>query len=171
MKKFSTRTIVVLGLLTALEIVLNRFLSINTWSLKIGFSFIPVAVAGMVYGPVGGAIVCALGDFLGAILFPIGTYFPGFTLTACFTGAVLGWFLHKNPTPVRILMAVLINNLFFSLVINSVWISVLYSRAFAALLVSRLLQCAVMVPVQFITISAIKAPVAHLQKGILHDDQ
>ena len=91
--KWNTRTLVTLSILTALEIVLNRFLSINAWNTKIGFSFIPVAVAGMLFGPLGGAVVGALGDLVGAILFPIGAYFPGFTLTAFLTGLVYGLFL------------------------------------------------------------------------------
>ena len=49
-KKFDTSMIVYIGVLTAMEIVLNRFLSINAWNLKIGFSFVPVAIAGMLFG-------------------------------------------------------------------------------------------------------------------------
>ena len=45
MKKLDTRSITALGLLVAVEIVLSRFCSINAWDLKIGFSFLPVAVA------------------------------------------------------------------------------------------------------------------------------
>ena len=30
-------------------IVLSRFLSINTWSFKIGFSFVPIVLAAMLY--------------------------------------------------------------------------------------------------------------------------
>ena len=89
-KTFNTRTLVTMGLLLALEIVLSRFLSINAWNIKIGFNFVPVAVAALLYGPLGGAIVAAMGDFLGAILFPIGPYFPGFTFTAFLTGGTCG---------------------------------------------------------------------------------
>ena len=79
MPRIPVRTIVYLGVLTALEIVLNRFLSINAWNIKIGFSFVPIVVAAILYGPIAAGIVAALCDFLGAILFPIGAYFPGFT--------------------------------------------------------------------------------------------
>ena len=82
MKKLDTRSITALGLLVAVEIVLSRFCSINAWDLKIGFSFLPVAVAAMRLGPLEAAVVAAVSDFVGAVLFPIGAYFPGFTLTA-----------------------------------------------------------------------------------------
>ena len=84
--KFNTRNIVYLAVLIALEIVLNRFLSINTPVVKIGFSFVPIAIAGMLFGPIPAAIVAALADLLGAALFPTGTIFLGITLTAFLKG-------------------------------------------------------------------------------------
>ena len=96
MKKLDTRSITALGLLVAVEIVLSRFCSINAWDLKIGFSFLPVAVAAMRLGPLEAAVVAAVSDFVGAVLFPIGAYFPGFTLTAFLSGLVFGWLLHRR---------------------------------------------------------------------------
>ncbi len=151
-KKISTKTIVILGLLTALEIVLSRFLSINAWNIKIGLSFIPVVIAAIVFGPLQAACVAALGDFLGAILFPIGAYFPGFTLTAFLTGLVFGLFLYKRQTVLRILGAVLINQLILSFLLNSLWISVLYGSPYLPLLATRIVQCAIIGPVQFVVI-------------------
>ena len=149
MSKISARTVVYLGVLTALEIVLNRFLSINAWNIKIGFSFVPVAVAAMMFGPLGGGVVGALGDFLGAVLFPIGPYFPGFTLTAFLTGAVFGLFLRKERTVLRVLGATAVNQLILSLLLNTLWISILYGSPFGALLATRAIQCAILGPVQF----------------------
>lgn len=148
-KKLNTRMVVYLGVLTALEIVLNRFLSINAWNIKIGFSFVPIAAAAMMFGPIPGAIVAALGDFLGAILFPIGPYFPGFTLTAALTGLVFGFFLFKKRSALRVLGAVAVNMLLLSFLLNSLWISVLYGSPFGALLATRAVQCAILGPVQF----------------------
>ncbi len=152
MSRIPVRTIVYLGVLTALEIVLSRFLSLNAWNLKIGFSFVPVALAGMLFGPLGGGIVGALGDFLGAVLFPIGPYFPGFTLTAFLTGAVFGLFLHKERTALPVLGAVAINQLLLSLLLNSLWISILYGSPYWPLLGTRVVQCAILAPVQFVVL-------------------
>ena len=71
-KGMTVRVITTSAVLVALEIVLNRFCSINTFGWKIGFSFVPVVAAAVVYGPVVGAIVGGLGDLIGALLFPIG---------------------------------------------------------------------------------------------------
>ena len=153
MKHNHTRAMITLGLLTAMEIVLSRFCSISAWNVKIGFSFVPVAFAALRLGPLQGGLVGALGDFLGAVLFPIGAYFPGFTLTAFLTGLVFGLFLKEKPSPWRILGAVLVNQLIFSLLVNSLWISILYSTPFVPLVLTRSLQCLVLAPAHFILIS------------------
>ena len=56
----------ILAMLIAMEIVLNRFLSINTAGWKIGFAFIPPTVAAILFGPLESAVVYALSDFIGA---------------------------------------------------------------------------------------------------------
>lgn len=155
MKKMNARMIAYLGVLVAAEIVLSRFLSINAWNIKIGFNFVPIVIAAMLFGPLPAAAVAAMGDFLGAVLFPIGPYFPGFTLTAFCTGLVFGLFLHEKRIPGRVLAAVAINQLVFSLLLNSLWISILYGSPFLPLLSTRIIQCAVLAPVQFVMIMAI----------------
>ena len=152
---FDAKTLAEMGALVAAEVVLARFLSINAWNIRIGFSFVPVAIAGMVFGPVPAGIVAAVADVLGAALFPTGPFFPGFTLTAFLTGAVLGGFLHRARTPWRILGAVLVNQGLCSLLLNSLWISVLYHSPLAALLGTRAIQAAVTAPVQFVVIGAL----------------
>ena len=165
MTRFSLRTIVTLSLLTALEIVLNRFLSINAWNIKIGFSFVPVVIGAMLYGPLGGAVVGALGDFIGALLFPIGPYFPGFTLTAFLIGAVFGLLLKKVRTVSRVLAAVGINQFIMSLFLNTLWISLLYGSPYVPLLATRLVQAVVLTVAQIVVILALVRVMPQLEKA------
>lgn len=155
MSKINIRTITLMGLLIALEIVLNRFLSINAWNIKIGFSFVPVVIAAILLGPIHAGIVAALADFLGAVLFPIGAYFPGFTLTAFLNGAVFGLFLNKKQTLLNTGLAVGINQFLLSLLLNTLWISILYGAPFAPLLAARSIQCVVLLVIQFVGIQLI----------------
>lgn len=148
--RFDTKSIVIMGVLASIEIILSRFLSINAWNIKIGFSFIPIAIAAMLLGPLKGGIVAAISDFIGAILFPIGVYFPGFTLTAFFTGFVFGVLLYRNQSIIRIILAVSINQLIFSLLVNTFWISVLYGSPYGPLFLTRIIQASVLIPVQII---------------------
>ena len=106
----------------------------------------------MFFGPVGAAVVATVADLVGAILFPSGQFFIGFTVTALLGGLVWGVFLHKKQTNGRILCAVLIEQLILSLLLNTLWISILYSSPFVPLMTSRIVQCLVLGPVQFITV-------------------
>ena len=66
-QKFTTRTLTTLAMLIAIEVILSRFLSINAWNIKIGFGFVPVLIAAILYGPLAGGLVGALSDFIGAV--------------------------------------------------------------------------------------------------------
>ena len=144
--------LVTLGLLVALHIILSRFLSINAWNIKIGFAFAAVFVGAYLYGPVGGAVVGGLGDFLGAILFPIGAYFPGFTLNCALTGVVMGLLLYKKQSPLRVVLTAAINEIGISMWITPVWISILYGAPYWPLIVSRLPQIAILFVVEIVVI-------------------
>lgn len=150
------KKLITLSMLVALEIVLNRFLSINTIGTKIGFSFVPIVVAAFLFGPLAAGAVYALSDFLGAILFPIGPYFPGFTLCAFLMGFTYGFFLYKKQRVgllKNILPPVLINNAFLGLFVNTVWVSILYgSKTYWGWFVYRLAEYALLIPVSVILI-------------------
>ncbi len=162
----TTRSLVLLSVLAALQIILARFCSFNAWNVRIGLGFIPVALAGIFFGPLPAALVAAVSDFLGAILFPTGTYFPGFTLTAACTGLSFGFLLHNRLQLPRILMAVGLNQLVMSLCMNTLWISVLYGSSFTGLLSTRVLQVIVIAPIQIMILTALSGVLkrADLQK-------
>ncbi len=152
---FSTRMIVYLAILIALEIVLNRFLSINTPVVKIGFAFVPIAIAGMMFGPIPAAVVAALADLLGAFLFPNGTIFLGITLTAFLKGINWGLFLHKKQNVATIIPAVLVDQLVLSYLLNSFWLGILMHTPYTSLLATRIAQTAILIPVEFVVVFAL----------------
>lgn len=160
------RTIVWLALFTTLFIVLERFLSINVWNMRIGFAFIALAMAGMLYGPLAAGLVGAAGDVLGMLLFPTGPYFPGFTLNAFLTGAVFGLFLYKGMTVKRMIGAVAVNQLILSLFVQTLWISMTYGAPYIGLLPVRLTQCLVMIPVQLMSLYLIGRPLANAMRRL-----
>ena len=137
---FNTLQIVIMGMLIALYVVLNRFVSINAWNLSIGFTFLPLAVAGMLLGPFKAGLVGAIADFIGAMLFPFGPFFPGFTLTAFLKGMTYGLLLYKKQNIWLILAAELICQGILSLFLQSFWISYLYGSPYWGVVVSRFVQ-------------------------------
>ena len=148
--------IITMALLIAIEVVLTRFLSFNTQFLRIGFGFLPVAVMGMLYGPLWAGIGYAIGDVLGMLIFPSGPYFPGFTLSAFLTGLVYGLLLcKKEVTWQRALIASLIISVFINLGLDTLWLSILYGKAYIPILVGRLIKFPLAVAIQTVLIPVV----------------
>ena len=72
----TTKIMVTCALLVALQVILARFLSINTTFVVVNFSFLAVALAGILFGPLWGMAVGGVSDLVGASLFPFGAFFP-----------------------------------------------------------------------------------------------
>lgn len=153
-----TKKIVLAGLLLATAVVLSRFLSIKTPIIMISFSFIPYMLAGVMLGPWWTMLIAALGDLTGALLFPFGAYFPGYTLSSAIMGFVYGWFLHreKNKTNKKFIFNLIISTLIVLVVcngvLNSLWIFITTKKAFWAIMPTRLLKQLVMFPIQITVI-------------------
>ncbi len=147
-----------LAMLTALEIVLSRLVPVvSSQQIKVSFAFVPVAIAAYLYGVKGGALVSGVSDVLGALMFPVGDFFPGFTLTAVLVGAVFGIFLGKNfdgkLNPFfRSFIPVVITQLFLSLGLNTFWISYMYHSPYLGVLAPRVVQTLVMIGVEAVII-------------------
>ena len=76
----STRNLVMMAILVAIQIILARYLSIQSETFRISFETIPLALAGMWLGPLAGVIVALVADILGTVLSGIGLYFPPLSL-------------------------------------------------------------------------------------------
>lgn len=155
-KKLTVKNIAVMGLMIALQIVLSRFLSIQTWNLKISFGFLPIVITAVLLGPLEAGMVGAFADFLGTIMFPVGPYFPGLTLTALLTGIVWGVFLYKRVTLPRIIFSAAINNFVMSMLLNGYWISILYGSPYAGILQTRAPQACLMFMVEIVVITVLQ---------------
>lgn len=157
------RVIVFMGLFIALEVVLTRFIAIQTPIVRIGFGFIPIALSAIMFGPVVGGVTGALADIIGMALFPKGAYFPGFTLSAFLGGAIYGLFLYKKPvTVIRVGAAVLLIKVFVDLLLNTVWLHMIMNKAILVLLPTRIVSNAAMFPVQTLVIFMVWKSVGHM---------
>lgn len=78
---FSTRNLVLMAVLIAIQIVLARYLAVQVnENLRISFETIPLALTGMWLGPLAGVLVAWISDFLGVIIYGYGVYFPPISL-------------------------------------------------------------------------------------------
>ena len=146
-KKQGIYKVCITAVLCVIAIVANRFLSFNVWNLSLGVSFLPILVCALILGPVYGGICGALADFLGAILFPFGPFFPGFTLTAFISGFLFGLIKIKDSNKAFFffcLSVFLTEEILCTVVLNSLWISWLFDSPFAPLLLTRIPKAVVM---------------------------
>lgn len=88
---FSTRNLILMAALIAMQIILARFLSIQASdTLRISFESVPIVLAGMWLGPLSGAIVALIADILGTVLSGYGIWFPPIALGPILMGVISG---------------------------------------------------------------------------------
>ena len=94
--RLSTKTLTQAGFLTAISIVLTRFVSVmiplagGLPTLRLGFGELPIIMSGLLFGPFVGGMVGLIADLIGAWAFPQGPFFPGFTLSSMLWGILPG---------------------------------------------------------------------------------
>ena len=167
MKKqvFTTKTLAVMSLLVAIEVIIARFGTIRpTNSLKLSLDFVPVVISAILFGPFPAMIISILADVLGAFLFPVGPFFPGFTVTAAMTGLLYGFLLYKDQSMPRIVLAVLLQQGILSLLLNTFWLKVLYGLPYLPTLVGRLVQAGVMSALQIVLIPLLAKAIKDVEK-------
>ena len=143
------RALVTAAMLLAVQVLLGLVAAIPLGpSIRISFGYLALSTTGALLGPAASMINGALADVLGAIIHPIGPYFPGFTLTGLVSGAIYGAMLYdREITLKRVLLTKLLIDVVCNLLLNTLWINLLYGKAIFAILPARLLKNALQYPV------------------------
>lgn len=157
-----TKNLASVSMLLAMMCVMNIVGTVYiTQTLKVSFVYIPFVVLCMLFGPVIGGICGALSDVLNYIIKPMGTFFPGFTLTAVITGIIYGlMFYNKKITLKRCILAQLLISIIADLILNTFWLTILYGNGFFVLLPARIwkevFMFIVKVPTMFVILKTIE---------------
>ncbi len=142
--------LIVAALLAAMSIILSILKIDLTESIRISFAYLPIMLAGAILGPGWGAAVGALGDFLGWLVKPVGTYFPPIATTSMLAGAIPGlvfWALKRRSLPLKSILSAALVQVLGSLFLQAFWLHLLYGSPYPALLVARLPVALGMTPV------------------------
>ena len=145
-------------MLVAVHVLLSRILSVNAWNIKIGLAFLPVYAAAYLYGPWVAALVGGIGDLVGALAFPIGPYFPGFTLSCALTGVIFGLLLKGGKPFKSVVLAAAADQVIVGLLMNTFWISLLYGSPFLQLMEIRSIQATIMFVLETVVIRLMDVP-------------
>lgn len=149
--------LVLFAIMLGAEIVLSRFFTVYiTQNIKISLAFIPLAIACR-RNIVGGVAVGVLGDIIGALLFPVGPYFYGFTLTAAVNAVIFSLVMQGDIKGkkgfAKATVASVIQQLIGGVILNTVWLCYLYGSPIKVVAISRLIMAAIMIPVQTLLLS------------------
>lgn len=129
--KLTTRQLVLLAVLVALQLVIARF-SVTFEIFRISFGFLVTAVMAWWFGPLWAGLAAVIGDLINALMIGVpGGYFPGFTLSAFLGAFIYGlYFYRQQITWLKILLAVITVVLIVNLGLNSWWVAILSQTPF-----------------------------------------
>ncbi len=155
-----SKKIILTAIFLAMLIVLSRFLSVKTPIMKISFGFVPTMICAIWLGPKWTILLNVLGDLIGAILFPTGPYFVGYTISTAIAGAIYGVFLYKKEADsytekqfvLRLIVSTVLVAVISNMLLNTLWTSITTGKAFKVLFLTRFIKQIAMIPVHIIVI-------------------
>ena len=136
--KLTVNTITKIAILAALAVVFRRYFTITIpVNKKIGIGYMPIMIAGILYGPMLGALTGGLSDVVGMLLNPDGVFHPGFTLSAMLIGIGAGLISHmvfkkdlKNKISWISILSSAFTFMVVRLLIDSIWLTQLFNNPY-----------------------------------------
>ena len=164
-----TRTMVKAGFLTAISIVLTRFMYFfvplaGFPALRISFGEVPIMMSGLLFGPIVGGVTGVAADLIGILINSQGAFHPGFTLSSMLWGVIPGLFsllfkkhktYEKTYSFMNIFLAVFVSFVVVSLGLNTLWLSSMFGKGFIILLPGRVIAAILSIPLQSIIITTL----------------
>ncbi len=167
LKEFKkVKTLTFGALLTALYVLSATFLHFYpSESIKISISFIFIAAAAYLYGPVMAMFVGGMGDFLAWLIHPHGALIIGITAAYALTGLVFGLFYYNERfTLLRCTIACTVETILIEMLLKTLVLSQTYGTPFGAQFLLRLPGVAVMLVVMIVLTFAFFKFIKPIQK-------
>ncbi len=161
------QTLAICAMLIAINAVLGQFTLPISESVRIGFGFVTVPVASMLYGPLVGCAMGMLQDVVSLMIKPTGGLIIALTLNAGMMGIIYSTFFYKRKvTVLRVISAQFIVVCVINIVLNSVALAPVVGGGMAGILPGRLIKNIVMLPIQIMIMYLILKTVDLKIKGI-----
>lgn len=155
------RLIIALSMLTAISIICGKYLAIRGGDvMRFSLENMPIILAGMVFGPVAGALVGAVADLIGCVMVGY-TINPIVTLGATAIGLISGgmpmllkkWKLNDSLVTI---ITVAVAHLVGSVLIKTLGLSAYYDMPFIILMLWRMLNYAIVGALDGVLVQVIK---------------
>lgn len=154
MKKiFSVKFLAYGAVLIALNIVITRLLGYDIGPVRISFTFIPLSLGSMMFGPVPGIVLALVADVLGQFLKGSPPWL-GFCISTALYAYSYGVFLYKKEKSIRrIAICVVVQQIFIDALLGSLWFYHYMGTPYLGALAMRGLDALCMIPVEIIVIN------------------
>ena len=162
------QTVALTGVMLAAQIVLATYVSIQPIpNLRITLDHLAYVPTAILFGPVVTCLQGALKDVIGAVIFPRGAYFPGFTLSAMLSGLFYGVALYRTkPTLPRVALLRLSVIVLVNLLLNTVFLRMLNGPAALADFPLRAFKNIIQWPVDCLLLTLVCRFVARMPKQL-----
>lgn len=159
--RLSVRSITMMAILIALNIVLSRIFSIHipfggVEGIRIGFGTLPLVLAGILFGAKLGFFSGVFGDLLGFVLAPLGVFLPTFTIAAglhgFLAGLIAGGQKIKGCSRWRIYLAIAVSQIFVDIIFVPSLLQWHFGIPFWATQPARLVTQAILIPIYCVLI-------------------
>lgn len=173
------KRIILAAICLAMLITLSRLLSIKTPVLKISFAFVPTMLCATYLGWKWAVLVNVLGDLIGALLFPTGPFFVGYTITTAVAGFIYGFLLYKSkPSAIpgrkfvmKTVVAVVLVAVIVNMGLNTACMSITMGKAFLPLFWARLLKQVIMIPIHIVAFLLVEKALQKVALNYLYDEE
>lgn len=143
-----TKKIALLGVLLALNICLSSIYIPVGPNLRIYITFIiNMFIATQFSYPIC-LIYAVVEDILSFFIFPSGSFFFGYTLTAALSISIYWLFLHKKVTIQRAMISKFCVNMFINVLLGSLWSYMLYSKGYLYYLGNSVVKNLILFPIE-----------------------
>ncbi|ONI44009.1 hypothetical protein AN641_08485 [Candidatus Epulonipiscioides gigas] len=168
--KLTTKQLVIMSILISMHVILSRTLAIHIGDIiRISLAFLITAIMATYFNLAWTIIACGVADFLAAILFPTGTFFPGFTISAMIDGFIYSIFLYRKQFSWwRIIIIKVLSLIIITMGLNSYWLSLLIGKSYIVLVIPRITEGLIMLPIEIILLGVLlKYLIPHLKLRLL----
>ncbi len=154
-KQFTTKTVTLMGMFIALCIVFERVIYIPIGDIsRYSFAFVATTMSCIVLGGLKGMIVAILADIIGSLIV-YGNVCPLITICVAISALFFGILLYNKTGVVRIIFAVVIDQIVCSLFLKTGALAIWYYGGldvYFEVFMTRLLQIVIMIPLEILVL-------------------
>ena len=175
-KNVHLRKTVICAVMIAMQIILSRYVGIQTQFVQTSLGFVPIAVTSAVCGPVYGALCAFISDFLGVVIAGTNVYSPLFAINAVLYALFYAFFLYKKERNVKnIVLSVVLQTVIVAIPLTPLWLYIYFNfvletpKAFELMSLQQVVVRLIEIPIKIIILVPVcRYLLPKLEKNILH---